>query len=452
MYQSGNLEQDQVQKLINSSAAWNRVLKTSFIPHAAMLPFKFRSGVMLFAARPAVARASEDVLDVDLQASGARLELIRARNQAKGKQAELGRFNKRITALSSRLQASTSTRDELEKKNQEVRDQAEEAAKKVLDKHDKIYTHVADVVATADTKRKALKKEIRDAKMAAGKLLFEKVKPVSIAPVQSTSARHDSPLPTSHGRHLSPLLPLSHDHAQSVRFGSLPPNVDELEEPRLDNSSVHPPPPQASTSQRRVKMGWSSTSLRDDILRAIAASEVLEMHVEQDEAQRLQNFIYDMLSDGHEVQNILDGSVTYHGRQGSGEKHDVDLDNSLCSSHRAYVALCPPGPRRPTPPLSFDPTSPNLTPRARRTRAEDVGEEEEDAEREDERRHEKVRLGKRHAVEEDEYAGTESSHSSHQSKKSCVSGRKGYKSASIVVDSGEGDHGDDGQPEASICP
>ena len=144
-------------------------------------------------------------------------------------------------------------------------------------------------------------------------------------------------------------------------------------------------------------MGWNSTSLHNDILRAIVASEVLEMHLEQDEAQQLHNFIYDMLSDGHDMQNILDGSVTYHGQQGSGEKHDVDLENSLCSSHRVYVALCPPGPRRHTPPLSFDPTSPNLTPRARRTRDEDVGEEEKDAEGEDERRCEKERLGKCHA-------------------------------------------------------
>src|SRR5260370_35977815 len=89
--------------------------------------------------------------------------------------------------------------------------------------------------------------------------------------------------------------------------------------------------------EARANPRWSSTGLCDDILNVIQRSSVMEMHVASEEAQHLHNFLYDLMNDGHQVKMILYGSMTYCGQQGVGEKHDVDLDNSLQSGHKPYV-------------------------------------------------------------------------------------------------------------------
>ena len=156
-----------------------------------MLPFKFKSGVVLRASR-IPPRASSSTKE-SVQDTQAQIDLIRAKTQQQAKQAELGKFNHKMTALDQKISTISKSRKSLEEKVKEEVERVQKEGEERLSKHDEQAHALAQRMSQASSRREALNEEIHEARQKVGTILFEKVKPVSVQPMASTPHHHAPP-------------------------------------------------------------------------------------------------------------------------------------------------------------------------------------------------------------------------------------------------------------------
>ncbi len=138
-------------------------------------------------------RASSSTKE-SVQDTQAQIDLIRAKSQQQqAKQAELGKFNHKMTALDQKIKTISKSRKSLEEKVKEEVERVQKEGEERLSKHDEQAHALAQRMSQASSRREALNEEIREARQKVGTILFEKVKPVSVQPMASTSHHHAPP-------------------------------------------------------------------------------------------------------------------------------------------------------------------------------------------------------------------------------------------------------------------